>query len=73
MISVNWLFIGPSIPSFPWQIVVQEGDISVSQTVMVKVEQGESDDAVKDVMVSWGLQDDALGTALLNLVENIGR
>ena len=55
------------------QIVVQEGDISVSQTVMVKVEQGESDDAVKDVMVSWGLQDDALGTALLNMVENIGR
>ena len=53
--------------------MVQEGDISVSQTVMVKVEQGESDDAVKDVMVSWGLQDDALGTALLNMVENIGR
>ena len=56
-----------------WQIVAQEGDISVSHTVMVKVEQGESDDAVKDVMVSWGLQDDALGTALLNMVENIGR
>ena len=55
------------------QIVVQEGDISVSGTVMVKVEQGESEDATKDVMVSWGLQDDALGAALLNMVENIGR
>jgi hypothetical protein len=40
---------------------------------MVKVEQSENDDAVKDVMISWGIQDDTLGSALLNLVENIGK
>ncbi len=74
------LMIRGALSDTDYKVAAQEeGDISVSQTVMIKVEQGEgegdaaADDSIKDIMVSWGMQDDALGTSLLNLIENIGR
>ena len=47
------------------------GEISVSKTVLVKMEQQEDEeDDSKEVMVSWGHTDEALGSALLAIVQN---
>ena len=53
------------------------GEISVSKTVLVKVEETEKDDEeeeeddTKEVMVSWGHADEALGSSLLGMVQTM--
>ena len=49
--------------------VQPDGEISVSRSVLLKVEQNADEESVKDVMVSWAHADEALGSALLNLVQ----
>lgn len=55
-----------------YKTVFQDGEFSVN-SVLLKMDQNESDDTIKDVMVSWTYEDEHLGALLLNLVQNIGK
>ncbi|TRY74449.1 hypothetical protein TCAL_10092 [Tigriopus californicus] len=63
-----------SLSSMEYEVQVVEGEISIANSsVLMKVEQNEDDDGIKDIMVSWANQDEALGSTLLNLVQNMAQ
>eukprot|EP00095_Tigriopus_kingsejongensis_P004736 maker-scaffold719_size106944-snap-gene-0.30 protein:Tk04736 transcript:maker-scaffold719_size106944-snap-gene-0.30-mRNA-1 annotation:"integrator complex subunit 11" len=62
------------LASTDFEVQLHEGELSVlNSSVLLKVEQNADDDALKDVMVSWTNQDEALGSSLMTLIQNIGK
>lgn len=52
----------------------QDGEISVSSSVLIKIEENaEEEELGKEIVVSWAHHDDHLGETLLELVKNIGK
>ena len=47
--------------------------LSISQSVIVKVAQNEEDDSVKEIIVSWANRDEHLGSHLLSVLQNMGK
>ena len=47
--------------------------LSVSQSVIVKVAQNEEEDSVKEIIVSWANRDEHLGSHLLSVLQNMGK
>ena len=47
--------------------------LSISQSVIVKVAQNEEEDSVKEIIVSWANQDEHLGSHLLSVLQNMGK
>jgi integrator complex subunit 11 len=62
-----------SLADSDYQVAFQDGEISVSSSVLIKVEQNSEDDNVKDVIVSWAFQDEHLGAALFNIVQGTSK
>lgn len=54
-----------------YRVSFQDGEISVSNSVMIKVEQNLDEKFTKDIMVSWSYKDENIGTHLLSLVRNL--
>ena len=55
-----------------FKVHLHDGQISVSDTVLIKVDQNVDDYGVKEIMISWAHQDEHLGDMLLNLIRNFG-
>jgi len=47
--------------------------LSISQSVIVKVAQNEEEDSVKEIIVSWANRDEHLGSHLLSVLQNMGK
>lgn len=56
-----------------YKVQLVEGEISVSNSVLIKVEQSVEQEKVKDVMVSWAYRDEHLGSHLLSVIQNVGK
>ena len=58
-----------------FKIVTDENNcqISVSQSVIIKISESEDEDSVKEIIVSWANRDEHLGSHLLNVLQNIGK
>jgi len=51
----------------------QDGEISISNSVMIKVEPNVDESSTKDIMISWSYKDETVGTFLLSAVSNFVR
>lgn len=58
-----------------YKVVADESlmQISVSNSVLVKVGQSEEEDSAKEIIVSWSNRDEHVGSHLLSMLESIGK
>ena len=47
--------------------------LSISNSVTVKVVQSDEEDSIKEIVVSWTNKDESLGSHLLSVLQNIGK